>query len=289
MPFKFFSHAVLNHNSVHFTPPIAVFISDEGKNSIFLRNCVQKPKPAKLGIIGSCSEAQWLGVPVPTNRLLAQSLFEEESISYLWIGHPFVRYKRCLGHPQGSRPYRNICIDVSAAENIGRILAHRCHQCGLINLFFDSVESPLSNESAFFDALLEGGVNLEEPVEVTPPEPLGVDYDSLTEEQKRAVYPSLIETLRSTPDWANIPYPYSMRPVSGKRKLSPSFQVLSKVRQGMVWDPFYQRMVLPRNKAAWQHEYERRLQLEAEKPKESPLSEDEANVKMVIPVKWQLE
>ncbi|THD20099.1 GrpE protein, partial [Fasciola hepatica] len=120
------------------------------------------------------------------------------------------------------------CVDVSAAENIGRILAHRCHQCGLINLFFDSVESPLSNESvkAFFNALLEGGVNLEEPVEVTLPEPLGVDYDSLTEEQKRAAYPSLIETLRSTPDWANIPYPYSMRPVSGKRKLSPSFQVI---------------------------------------------------------------
>uniref|UniRef100_A0A183AV96 RNase H domain-containing protein n=1 Tax=Echinostoma caproni TaxID=27848 RepID=A0A183AV96_9TREM len=39
------------------------------------------------------------------------------------------------------------CVDVSAAENIGRILAYRCHQCGLINLFFDSVESPLNNES----------------------------------------------------------------------------------------------------------------------------------------------
>lgn len=39
------------------------------------------------------------------------------------------------------------CTDVSAALNIGRILAHRCQQCGLINCFFDTTEYSLSNES----------------------------------------------------------------------------------------------------------------------------------------------
>lgn len=57
----------------------------------------------------------------------------------------------------------------------------------------------------------------------------------------------------------------------------------------MVWDSFYKRMVFPRDKAAWQHEYERRLQLEAENPNEPLLPEEETDAKLVVPFKWQLE
>ncbi|KAF7232437.1 39S ribosomal protein L18 mitochondrial [Paragonimus skrjabini miyazakii] len=182
------------------------------------------------------------------------------------------------------------CVDVSAAENIGRVLAYRCQQCGLVNLFFDIVETPLTNKSvnSFYNALLEGGICLQEPEEIPRPEPVGIDYDSLTESEKRSLYPSLIETLRSTPDWDNIPYPYSLRPKAGKAKLRNSYQILSKVRQGMVWDPYYCRMVLPQNKAHWQHEFEQRQLKRLDEPIDTLQTIDES-VPVAVPKKWRLE
>ncbi|KAA3673122.1 large subunit ribosomal protein L18 [Paragonimus westermani] len=182
------------------------------------------------------------------------------------------------------------CVDVSAAENIGRVLAYRCQQCGLVNLFFDTVETPLTNMSvnSFYNALLEGGICLQEPEEIPRPEPVGIDYDSLSESEKRSLYPSLIETLRTTPDWDNIPYPYSLRPKAGKAKLHNSYQILSKVRQGMVWDPYYCRMVHPQNKAHWQHEFEQRQLKRLEEPIDTPQTIDES-VPVAVPKKWRLE
>ncbi|CAL8091375.1 unnamed protein product [Calicophoron daubneyi] len=180
------------------------------------------------------------------------------------------------------------CVDVSAAENIGRVLAVRCHRCGIIDLFFDTVETPLTSQSvkAFYNALIEGGLSLTESEEVLPPEPLGVDYDSMTEEEKRSMYPSLIENLRTIPDWSDLPYPYSLRPKAGPRKNRNDHQILSKVRRGMVWDEFYHRMVLPRNKAYWQHELERRRMKELE---ESSKPSDDNAVETLVPEKWRLE
>ncbi|KER21722.1 hypothetical protein T265_10027 [Opisthorchis viverrini] len=181
------------------------------------------------------------------------------------------------------------CVDVSAAENIGHILAYRCLQCGLVSLFFDTVEASLTNESikAFYDALLEGGLTLQEPDEIAPPEPLGIDYDSLTDQEKRALYPSLIENLRTIPDWNDIKYPYSLRPRAGKVKLRSQYQILSKIRQGMVWDPFYKRMVLPQNKAHWQHDLEQRHLKHLEEPIDT--LEQEESIPVAVPKKWLLE
>lgn len=119
-------------------------------------------------------------------------------------------------------------IDVSAAENIGRILAHRCHCIGIISVLFDVVETPLKStrNKAFHDALLESGIELEEP-SVPRPENYGIDYDSLSFEQKKSLYPSLIEELRTTPDWGNNKYPYSLRPVAGSAKNKMKYQVRS--------------------------------------------------------------
>ncbi|KAL5113068.1 39S ribosomal protein L18 mitochondrial [Taenia crassiceps] len=120
-------------------------------------------------------------------------------------------------------------IDISAAENIGRILAHRCHCMGITSVFFDTIETPLSSarNKAFYDALLESGLELEEP-SVPRPESYGIDYDLLSPEEKRSLYPSLIEELRTTPDWGQQTYPYSLRPLAGRRKLKMRHQVLSK-------------------------------------------------------------
>ncbi|VDL20296.1 unnamed protein product [Hymenolepis diminuta] len=146
-------------------------------------------------------------------------------------------------------------IDVSAAENIGRILAYRCHCIGIISVLFDVVETPLKStrNKAFHDALLESGIELEEP-SVPRPENYGIDYDSLSFEQKKSLYPSLIEELRTTPDWGSNKYPYSLRPVAGSAKNKMKYQVLSKIRQGYIWDRFYNRMVKPEHLAAWQVE-----------------------------------
>lgn len=116
--------------------------------------------------------------------------------------------------------------DVSAAENIGRILAHRCHSMGITSVLFDDVEMPLSSirNKAFHDALLECGLELSEP-SVPRPEPYGIDYDSLSPEQKKSLYPSLIEELRTTPDWGSHRYPYSLRPVAGRPKNKMRHQV----------------------------------------------------------------
>lgn len=57
------------------------------------------------------------------------------------------------------------CNDVSAYENIGRILAHRCLQSGIIEIHTDlSVEGESSEKVAsFIKALESGGVKTEEP------------------------------------------------------------------------------------------------------------------------------
>ncbi|KAM7540413.1 hypothetical protein Aperf_G00000039994 [Anoplocephala perfoliata] len=180
-------------------------------------------------------------------------------------------------------------IDVSAAENIGRILAYRCHCVGITSVLFDTVETPLSStrNKAFHDALLESGIELEEPT-VARPESYGIDYDSLTLEQKRSLYPSLIEELRTTPDWGSQVYPYSLRPRGGRAKKKMWYQVLSKIREGCIWDRFYDRMVKPEHLAAWQVEQQKiqeetlgadpRTSLEPDEPPEP-----------YVPEKWRLE
>ncbi|KAH8860897.1 39S ribosomal protein L18, mitochondrial [Schistosoma japonicum] len=180
------------------------------------------------------------------------------------------------------------CTDVSAAENIGRVLAFRCQQCCLVELFSDASEISEENEStrAFYESLLAGGIQLRETPYIEKLEGVGIDYDSMSNEEKRAMYPSLIETLRTTPDWDSIPYPYSLRPKAGKAKLKNNYQILSKIRQGMVWDPFYSRMVLPQNKAYWQHEYEESRKKKLESLGDSNKSEEP--VEVIVPAKWQL-
>ncbi|KAL5967155.1 39S ribosomal protein L18 mitochondrial [Taenia solium] len=180
-------------------------------------------------------------------------------------------------------------VDVSAAENIGRILAHRCHCMGITSVFFDAIETPLSStrNKAFYDALLESGLELEEP-SVPRPEGYGIDYDSLSPEEKRSLYPSLIEELRTTPDWGQQTYPYSLRPLAGKRKLKMRHQVLSKVREGYIWDRFYNRLVKPEHLAAWQVEQQ---EIQEETLGSEPLSLESLDepAEPYVPEKWRFD
>ncbi|KAH9285629.1 39S ribosomal protein L18, mitochondrial [Echinococcus granulosus] len=180
-------------------------------------------------------------------------------------------------------------VDVSAAENIGRILAYRCHCMGITAVLFDTVETPLTStrNKAFYDALLESGLELEE-LSLPRPESYGIDYDSLTPEEKRSLYPSLIEELRTTPDWGQQTYPYSLRPLAGRRKLKLRHQVLSKVREGYIWDRFYNRLVKPEHLAAWQVEQQEIFEgaLGSAPPTLESLDEP---VEPYVPEKWRLD
>ncbi|CAH8494416.1 unnamed protein product [Heterobilharzia americana] len=183
------------------------------------------------------------------------------------------------------------CTDVSAAANIGRVLAFRCLQCCLTELCSD-VTSEISKESestrAFYESLQAGGIQLKEPPCIEQLEAIGLDYDSMSDEEKRSMYPSLIETLRTVPDWHSLPYPYSLRPRAKSAKLKNSYQILSKIRQGMVWDPFYRRMVHPRNKAYWQHEFEESQRKGLESQVTENECEEEQPVQIIVPSKWQI-
>ncbi|KAL5017225.1 hypothetical protein ScPMuIL_006814 [Solemya velum] len=71
------------------------------------------------------------------------------------------------------------CTDVSTAANIGRVLAHRCLECGITHVFYD--EEPLHAKSekmqAFLKAIREGQVQLEEPVVDSLKALPGINYD----------------------------------------------------------------------------------------------------------------
>ncbi|XP_041347666.1 39S ribosomal protein L18, mitochondrial-like, partial [Gigantopelta aegis] len=68
--------------------------------------------------------------------------------------------------------------DVCAAENIGRVLARRCQECGITRVFHDDAEESDESErlQAFLDAFQEG-VTLEEPEQIIPEYQPGIDYD----------------------------------------------------------------------------------------------------------------
>uniref|UniRef100_A0AC34QEH2 39S ribosomal protein L18, mitochondrial n=1 Tax=Panagrolaimus sp. JU765 TaxID=591449 RepID=A0AC34QEH2_9BILA len=60
-------------------------------------------------------------------------------------------------------------VDTSAAYNIGRVLADRCHKCGITACIpsTDEVEVARSErKKAFYNALQEAGIKLEEPPSV---------------------------------------------------------------------------------------------------------------------------
>lgn len=97
---------------------------------------------------------------------------------------------------------------------------------GITAVLFDTVETPLNStkNKAFHDALLESGLQLTEE-SFEKPESYGIDYDALTEEQKQSLYPSHIQELRETPDWGQQKYPYSLRPLSGRKKRKSRYQV----------------------------------------------------------------
>ncbi|KAK7088142.1 large ribosomal subunit protein uL18m-like [Littorina saxatilis] len=69
-------------------------------------------------------------------------------------------------------------VDVSAAENIGRVLAQRCLECGITNVFFEEEEDQKTSEKmqAFLGGLQEVGLCLEEPAMTAPEFVPGIDH-----------------------------------------------------------------------------------------------------------------
>ncbi|KAK7488225.1 hypothetical protein BaRGS_00020532 [Batillaria attramentaria] len=69
-------------------------------------------------------------------------------------------------------------VDVSAAENIGRILAQRCLESGITEVFYDGLDEHQTSEKmqAFLGGLQEVGLDLEETAAEEPYFVPGVDY-----------------------------------------------------------------------------------------------------------------
>ncbi|VDN16204.1 unnamed protein product [Dibothriocephalus latus] len=65
--------------------------------------------------------------------------------------------------------------------------------------------------------------------------------------------------------------------------------VLSKIRQGYVWDEFYHRMVKPKDMAAWQVEQDQIFTENLGKDISEKLAEAEKPAEVYIPEKWRLE
>ncbi|XP_064612442.1 large ribosomal subunit protein uL18m-like [Liolophura sinensis] len=71
------------------------------------------------------------------------------------------------------------CTDVIAAQSIGRILAHRCHQAGLSQVFCDYDERSLSQKfKVFIQAMKDGDIELSEPKVIKAGIEPGIDYDN---------------------------------------------------------------------------------------------------------------
>jgi len=70
-------------------------------------------------------------------------------------------------------------IDVSAAENIGSIIARRCLESGISCLVFQELDNNEKSEKmqAFRNAVIAGGIELQEAVEFRPDYEPGIDYD----------------------------------------------------------------------------------------------------------------
>ncbi|KAK6190711.1 hypothetical protein SNE40_002514 [Patella caerulea] len=69
-------------------------------------------------------------------------------------------------------------LDISAAKNIGRILADRCLQAGITQVFYDEKPEDINSEKmqVFLKALQDGQLVLEELDYVAPPFKPGIDY-----------------------------------------------------------------------------------------------------------------
>jgi len=69
--------------------------------------------------------------------------------------------------------------DVSAAENIGRVIAQRCLECGITSMVLQPLNNTDKSEkfAAFCKAVTAGGVELSEPDEVELTYEPGIDYD----------------------------------------------------------------------------------------------------------------
>ncbi|PAA47741.1 hypothetical protein BOX15_Mlig005562g2, partial [Macrostomum lignano] len=135
--------------------------------------------------------------------------------------------------------------DVSAARAVGEVLARRCIQCGIDRVHVDQLALPRTAErnDAFCQALLDGGVQLEERPELPRPERPGVDYDSLTAEQRAALFPRLVDELRTGEDKAKyVQYAPTMRPARHQER-ERRYQALAKVRRGWWWNYRHQRLL----------------------------------------------
>lgn len=70
-------------------------------------------------------------------------------------------------------------VDVSAAENVGRVLAQRCLECGITSVFYEEEEGHKKSEKmqAFLSGLQDMGLDLEEPEVIEREFVPGIDYN----------------------------------------------------------------------------------------------------------------
>eukprot|EP00058_Branchiostoma_floridae_P020287 XP_002605777.1 hypothetical protein BRAFLDRAFT_78048 [Branchiostoma floridae] len=123
-------------------------------------------------IVASASSFEW---PI-RKHLYSTSKFSIPAFVYLNIkGVPVL--KSCFS-------------DVSAAENIGHVLAQRCLEAGIHFMEFDDVPHKLESETVqrFQQAMVDGGINLSEPRRIYEHKHLfkETDYDAEDYNMKEA-------------------------------------------------------------------------------------------------------
>lgn len=69
-------------------------------------------------------------------------------------------------------------VDVAAAENVGRVLAQRCLQCGITCMLLEPLNNSDKSEKfqAFRNAMMSAGIEMTEPKEFEPDYEPGINY-----------------------------------------------------------------------------------------------------------------
>ncbi|XP_068228228.1 large ribosomal subunit protein uL18m [Palaemon carinicauda] len=123
--------------------------------------------PRNMEMLRIARKPQGYALDTPTNHYWYRLLFEQT--------HKFITGK--VEHYTGTvvvsastkewaiKQHLHSNADVSAAENIGRILAHRCLQSGISEVYTDLGKSAESSEKLrrFMAAVEDGGICMKEP------------------------------------------------------------------------------------------------------------------------------
>jgi len=140
--------------------------------------------PRNLEMLGIAWKRRGWKFQYPTREYYHRLLFEQTN------RHTTAYVEHCSGVRVLSASTTELAIarhlhsmkDVSAAHNVGRVLAQRCLESGLTSMILEPLDNSATSLKlqAFRAAIESGGVSLAEPTEQTPDYEPGIDYSDPT-------------------------------------------------------------------------------------------------------------